>query len=38
MPTVKANGVELVYKESGRGPETMVFSHGFLMDHSMFLP
>jgi 3-oxoadipate enol-lactonase len=34
--TVKVNGVELFYKESGRGPETILFSHGFLMDHSMF--
>lgn len=36
MPRVKVNGVELFYKESGRGPETIVFSHGLLMDHSMF--
>src|SRR5262245_40544466 len=36
MPTVKVNGVELFYKETGRGPETIVFSHGFMMDHSMF--
>jgi pimeloyl-ACP methyl ester carboxylesterase len=26
----------LFYKESGQGPETIVFSHGLLMDHSMF--
>lgn len=36
MSTVKVNGVELFYNESGRGPETIVFSHGLLMDHSMF--
>jgi 3-oxoadipate enol-lactonase len=36
MPTVKVNGVELFYKETGTGPETIVFSHGLLMDHSMF--
>jgi 3-oxoadipate enol-lactonase len=36
MPTVKVNGVELFYKETGRGPETIVFSHGLLMDHTMF--
>lgn len=36
MPTVKVNGVELFYKETGRGPEAIVFSHGLLMDHSMF--
>ena len=38
MPTIKVNGVELFYKESGSGPETIVFSHGLLMDHSMFDP
>ena len=36
MATVKVNGVELFYKETGRGPETIVFSHGLLMDHTMF--
>lgn len=36
MPTIKVNGVELFYKESGGGPETIVFSHGLLMDHTMF--
>ncbi len=36
MPTVKVNGVELFYKETGRGPDTLVFSHGLMMDHSMF--
>jgi pimeloyl-ACP methyl ester carboxylesterase len=36
MPTIKVNGVNLFYKESGSGPETIVFSHGLLMDHSMF--
>jgi 3-oxoadipate enol-lactonase len=36
MPIVKVNGVELFYKETGAGPETIVFSHGLLMDHSMF--
>ncbi|HMF90231.1 MAG TPA: alpha/beta hydrolase [Candidatus Angelobacter sp.] len=36
MPKVKINGVELFYKESGSGRETIVFSHGLLMDHSMF--
>jgi pimeloyl-ACP methyl ester carboxylesterase len=38
MPTIKVNGVNLFYKESGSGPETMVFSHGLLMDHTMFEP
>ena len=36
MPTAKANGVELFYRESGHGPQTIVFSHGLLMDQSMF--
>lgn len=36
MPKVKVNGVDLFYQESGSGEETIVFSHGFLMDHSMF--
>lgn len=36
MPTVRVNGVELFYKETGHGSETIVFSHGLLMDHSMF--
>jgi len=36
VPTVKVNDVEVYYKESGSGSETIVFSHGLLMDHSMF--
>jgi 3-oxoadipate enol-lactonase len=36
MPTIKVNGVELFYEESGGGPQTIVFSHGLLMDHTMF--
>jgi 3-oxoadipate enol-lactonase len=38
MPTIHANGVDLYYKESGSGAETVVFSHGLLMDHTMFGP
>ena len=38
MPTIRVNGVNLFYKESGSGPETIVFSHGLLMDHTMFEP
>jgi len=38
VSTIQVNGVNLFYKESGSGPETIVFSHGFLMDHSMFEP
>jgi 3-oxoadipate enol-lactonase len=36
MPIIQTNGVDLFYRESGRGPETIVFSHGLLMDHTMF--
>src|SRR5438552_12256200 len=36
MPTIRVSDVELFYQESGHGPETIVFSHGLLMDHSMF--
>ncbi|MGZ4829664.1 MAG: alpha/beta fold hydrolase [Candidatus Angelobacter sp.] len=38
MPTILVNGVNLFYKESGSGAETIVFSHGLLMDHTMFEP
>src|SRR6478672_240051 len=36
MPTIRVNNTELYYEESGSGPETIVFSHGLLMDHTMF--
>jgi 3-oxoadipate enol-lactonase len=36
MPTVNINGADIFYRESGTGPETIVFSHGLLMDHTMF--
>lgn len=36
MPTIKVNGVELYYNESGSGLPAIVFSHGLLMDQSMF--
>ena len=36
MPAISANGTQLFYKESGQGAETIVFSHGLLMDHTMF--
>jgi pimeloyl-ACP methyl ester carboxylesterase len=35
---IQVHGVRLYYKESGSGPETIVFSHGLLMDHAMFEP
>lgn len=36
MPTATANGIDLNYVESGHGSETVVFSHGLLLDHHMF--
>jgi len=36
VPTVKVNGVELFYKETGRGSEAVIFSHGLLMNHTIF--
>ena len=32
----KSNGAELFYQSVGEGSETILFSHGFLLDHSMF--
>lgn len=34
--TITVNGVSLHYVEAGSGPETIVFSHGYLMSHRMF--
>lgn len=36
MPICHINGANLWYEEDGHGPETLVFSHGLLMDHRMF--
>jgi 3-oxoadipate enol-lactonase len=36
MPVVTANGVEINYTDSGGQGPAVVFSHGFLMDHTMF--
>ena len=36
MPTLIVNGAELFYTDTGKGEETLVFSHGYLMNHSMF--
>lgn len=38
MPTATANGIDLNYVESGEGAQTVVFSHGLLLDHRMFEP
>ena len=36
MPQIKVNDVELFYEEKGSGAEVMLFSHGYLMDHTMY--
>jgi 3-oxoadipate enol-lactonase len=36
MSYVDVNGVRLFYTERGSGPQTVVFSHGFVMNHRMF--
>src|ERR1700728_281132 len=36
MPVAAANGVEITYTDSGGQGPAVVFSHGFLMDHTMF--
>jgi pimeloyl-ACP methyl ester carboxylesterase len=36
MPYLTVNDANLWYEDSGQGQETVVFSHGFLMNHGMF--
>lgn len=36
MPTVNVNNTDLHYRSVGQGKETIVFSHGYLMDNTMF--
>lgn len=36
MNNVSVNGVNLFYQSVGDGEETVLFSHGYLMNHSMF--
>lgn len=36
MPTIQVNGVRLHYTSVGSGSETIVFSHGYLMNSRMF--
>jgi len=36
MPKIKVNNVELHYEEFGNGEETLFFSHGYLMNKTMF--
>ncbi len=36
MPQMKVNDVELFYEEKGTGSDVILFSHGYLMDHTMY--
>jgi 3-oxoadipate enol-lactonase len=36
MPVAAANGIEISYTDSGGEGLAVVFSHGYLMDHTMF--
>lgn len=36
MPHITINGRDIFYQITGNGPETVVFSHGYLMNHTMF--
>lgn len=36
MSNLSINGVTLHYRTTGAGPETILFSHGYLMNHTMF--
>ncbi len=36
MPKVRVNNVVIHYNEYGKGKETLLFSHGYLMNSSMF--
>ena len=36
MPNIDVNGQSIHYIETGTGPETIVFSHGYLMRHQIF--
>lgn len=38
MATAHVNGIDLHYEDTGGSGPTVVLSHGFLMDHTMFEP
>jgi hypothetical protein len=38
MPKVLSKGIQLHYEEMGSGPETIVFSHSYLADHTHYNP
>ncbi|MCU0822347.1 MAG: alpha/beta hydrolase, partial [Spirochaetes bacterium] len=36
MPLLKVNNADIYYEESGSGPESIVFSHSYLLNHTHF--
>ncbi len=38
MPHLRVNGVTLFYEEMGSGPETIIFSHSYLLSGVHFNP
>ncbi len=38
MPVAEANGQRIFYEDSGGGGPALLFSHGFMMDNTMFDP
>lgn len=36
MAQIRVNNVDLFYEEKGSGADVMLFSHGYLMDHTMY--
>src|SRR5687767_15139624 len=36
MPRIRVNETDLFYEDTGKGSETIVFSHGLMMNHLMF--
>lgn len=36
LQDIEVNGIRLRYREAGSGPETVVFSHSYLVDHRHF--
>jgi pimeloyl-ACP methyl ester carboxylesterase len=38
MPIAELNGTKVYYEVTGDGPETIVFSHGAFLDHTMWQP
>ena len=36
MPKIMSNGIQLHYEEMGSGPDTIIFSHSYLVNHYHF--